>query len=104
MVEAPAGATRRRAISDREAGVALDDLLAQQRPFARFPERCRVDDPVTKRTAIGTIAARDRAWNADELGSHFIGGEPHRRIAMTAHIHELEVRGKFRIGNGLSAL
>ena len=56
------------AISDRKAGIALNDLLAQQRPLARFPERCRVDDPVAKRTAIGTIAARDRAWNADELG------------------------------------
>ncbi len=26
------------AISDRQAGIALDDLLAQQRPLARFPE------------------------------------------------------------------
>src|SRR5262249_2405599 len=67
------------AISDRKAGIALNDLLAQHRPLARFPERCRVDDPVAKRTAIGTIAARDRAWNADELGPHFIAGEPHRR-------------------------
>src|SRR4051794_22329454 len=92
------------AISDRKAGIALNDLPAQQRPLARFPERCRVDDPVAKRTAIGTIAARDRAWNADELGPHFIAGEPHRRIAVTAHIHEFKVRGKFRIGNGVSAL
>src|SRR4249920_4032315 len=91
-------------ISDRKAGIALNDLLAQQRPLARFPERCRVDDPVAKRTAIGAIAARDRAWNADELGPHFIAGEPHRRIAVTAHIHECKVRGQFRIGNGVSAL
>ena len=60
-------------------------------------------DPVAKRTAIWTIAARDRAWNADELGPHFIAGEPHRRIAVTAHIHEFKVRGKLRIGNGVSA-
>src|SRR3954469_17834318 len=92
------------AISDRKTGIALNDLLAQQRPLARFPERCRVDDPVAKRTAIGTIAARYRAWNADELGAHFIAGEPHRRIAVTAHIDEFEVRGKFRIRNGVSAL
>src|SRR5207344_2196628 len=84
-------------ISDRKAGIALNDSLAQHRPLARFPERCRVDDPVAKRTAIATIAARDRAWNADELGPHFIAGEPHRRIAVTAHIHECQVRGKFRI-------
>jgi len=32
------------AISDRKVGIALNDLLAQQRPLARFPERCRVDD------------------------------------------------------------
>src|SRR6185312_14475877 len=80
------------------------DLLAQQRPLARFPERCRVDHPVATWTAIGTIAARDRAWYAVELGPHFIAGEPHRRIAVTAHIHEFKVRGKFRIGNGMSAL
>src|SRR4030095_1340390 len=92
------------AISDRKAGIALNDVLAQHRPLARFPERCRVDDPVAKRTAIGTIAARDRAWNADELGPHFLAGEPHRRIAVTAHIHEFKVRRKFRIGNGVSAL
>src|SRR3954464_7748045 len=90
--------------SDRKAGIALNDLLAQQRPLARFPERCRVDDPVAKRTAIGTIAARDRAWNADELSPHLIAGEPHRRIAVTAHIHEFKVRGKCRIGNGVRAL
>jgi hypothetical protein len=95
---------RPRAISDRKAGIALNDLPAQQRPLSRFPERCRVYDPVAKRTAIGTIAARDRAWNADELGPHFIAGEPHRRIAVTAHVHEFKVRGKFRIGNGVSAL
>src|SRR5579871_896475 len=92
------------AISDRKAGIALNDFLAQQRPLARFPERCRVDHPVAKRTAIGTIAARDRARNADELGPHFIAGEPHRLIAVTAQIHEFKVRGKFRIGNGVSAL
>src|SRR4029079_11101585 len=51
-----------------------------------------------------TIAARDRAWNADELGPHLIAGEPHRRIAVTAHIHEFKVRGKLRVGNGVSAL
>src|SRR5690348_17346649 len=50
---------------ERPAGIALNDLLTQQRPLARFPERCRVDDPVAKRTAIGTTAARDRARNAD---------------------------------------
>src|SRR4051812_47161363 len=91
-------------ISDRKAGIALEDLLAQQRPLAGLPERGRVDDPVAKRTAIGTIAARDWAWNADELGSHFVAGEPHRRIAVTAHIHEFKVRGQCRIGNGVSAL
>ena len=52
------------ACSDRKAGIALNDLLAQHRPLARFPERCRVDEPVAKRTAIGTIAARDRAGDA----------------------------------------
>src|SRR4051794_26557795 len=91
-------------ISDRKAGIALDDLLAQHRPLARFPERCAVNDAVAKRTAIGTIAARDRAWNADELGAHFIAGEPHRRIAVTAHIHEFKVRRKVRIGDGVRAL
>jgi hypothetical protein len=43
------------ASSDRKAGIALDDLLAQHRPLARFPELRRVDDPVAKRTAIETI-------------------------------------------------
>src|SRR6185436_8512949 len=95
---------RPRAISDRKPWIALDDLLAQRRPLARFPERCRVGDPVAKRTAIGTIAARDRAWDADELGAHFIAGQPHGREAVTARIHECEVRGKCRIGNGVSAL
>src|SRR4051794_29601098 len=52
------------ATSDRKAGIALNDLLAQHRPLARFPERCRVDDPVAKRTAIGMIAARDRETNS----------------------------------------
>src|SRR6188474_2474457 len=42
--------------SDRKAGIALDDLLAQHGPLARFPKGGRVDDPVAKRTAIGAIA------------------------------------------------
>src|SRR5436190_490925 len=82
-------------ISDRKAGIAFNNLLAQYRPFSWFPERCRVNDAIAKRTAIGTIAARDRAWNANELGPHFIAGEPHRRIAVSAHIHECNVRRKF---------
>jgi hypothetical protein len=81
------------AISDRKAGIALDDLLAEQRPLARFPERCRVDDPLAKRTAIGTIAARDRAWNADELGPPFIAGEPHLRVAEGIGVRHATLRG-----------
>src|SRR5438067_2065128 len=51
------------------AWIALEHLLAQHRPLSRFPERCRVDHPVAKRTAIGTLAACDRAWNAHETGA-----------------------------------
>src|SRR4029434_8438989 len=40
----------------------------------------------------------------DELGAHFIAGETHRRIAVTAHIHEFKVRGKVRIGNSVRTL
>jgi hypothetical protein len=36
------GPHRAKVISDRKAGIALNDLLAPQRPLARFPERCRV--------------------------------------------------------------
>jgi len=39
-------------ISDRKAGIAVNDLLAQHRPLARFAERCRVDDPVAKMIAL----------------------------------------------------
>src|SRR5262249_36294931 len=92
------------ALSDRKARIAPADLLAQQKPLARVPERCRVDDPVAKRTAIGTIAACDRAWNAHELGAHFITRQPYRRITVTAHVHERQVRGQVRIGNGVGAL
>ena len=49
---------RFRAISDRKAGIALNDLLAQQRPLSRFPERCRVDDPqarVPPRCHLGRV-------------------------------------------------
>ena len=34
-----------------------------------------MDAPVAKRTAIGTITARDRASNAHDLGPHFVAGE-----------------------------
>jgi len=64
-------------VSERKAGVALDDVLAWHEPLARSGERCRVDDPVAERHAIGTIAARDRAWNADDLCPHVIAGQPH---------------------------
>ena len=63
-----------------------------------------MDDAVAKRTAIGTIAARDRAWNADELGAHFIAGKPHGRVAVAARIEEFKVRRKLRIRNSVSAL
>jgi hypothetical protein len=63
-----------------------------------------VDDPIAKRTAVWTIAARDRAWNADKLRLHFIAGEPHLRIAMTAGVHDFKVRGQVRIGKSVCAL
>jgi hypothetical protein len=34
--------------SQIESGITVNDLLTQHRPLARFPERCRVDDPVAK--------------------------------------------------------
>src|SRR5215467_10114401 len=43
-------------------------------------------------TAVGALAARDRPRDADKLGPHFIRAEPNRRIAMSAHIDEFQMR------------
>jgi hypothetical protein len=63
-----------------------------------------VDDPVSERTAVGTIAPRDRAGDADELRPHLIAGEPHGGIAVTAQVNEFEMWREVRIGKSASAL
>src|SRR3954453_8473785 len=88
-----AGVQQRRPTLDRKAGLAFDDLLNQLWPLARLPQLRRVCDTVTERAAIGLSAARNRAGDADELGSHLIAAEPNLRVAVTTEIDELEVRG-----------
>src|SRR5258706_15436288 len=47
---------------------------------------------IAQRPAVGALAPRDRPRDADELGPHFIDADPNRRIAMSAHIDEFQVR------------
>src|SRR6185312_14498092 len=84
--------------SDRKAGVAFQHLLNEFRGFTCLPQLRRVNDAVAKRPAVRARAARDRAWDAHELGAHFIPGEPHLRVAMSASVDEFEMRRKLAIG------
>ena len=93
----PAGAYRLHRASDREARVALENLLRKVRSLAGPPQPCAVDHAVAKRSAVRAIAPDDRPRDADKLGPHFIAGEPNLRIAMTARVYEFEVRCKLGI-------
>src|SRR5262249_24291737 len=79
-------------ILDREPRIAFEDLLCQAWPLARCPEFRRMDDAIAQRPAVGPLAARDGARNADELRPHLIRGEPNGCIAVTTEIDELKVR------------
>lgn len=68
------------------------------------PKRRAMHDPIAKWSAVSAFTARDRPWNAGELGAHFIRAEPNRRIAVAAKVNELEVWGKLRVRNGMGAL
>src|ERR1051325_7939598 len=80
--------------SDRQFDVAFHNLLLEARPLARAPQLGDMRDAVAYRPAIRARAAADRPRDAHELGSHFIAGEAHLRIAVAAKVDEFEVRRK----------
>src|SRR5204862_4917355 len=89
---------------DSQSRVALQHSLRKLWALALRPESCRMHHTVAKRPAIRAVAADNRARNTDELRPHFVRSEPNGRIAVAAKIHELQVRGKFRVRNGECAL
>src|SRR6185295_16664366 len=72
--------------------------------LARFPQLGDMRDAVAYRPAIRARAAADRSRDTHELGSHLIAGEVHLRIAVAAHIDELEMRRKLRVRERACAL
>src|SRR6185437_11401740 len=63
----PSGRPRRRP-SDRQSGIAFQDLLHEPRPFSRSPELRDVGHAVAEIAAVRPFAARDRPRDADEVG------------------------------------
>ena len=74
------------------------------RPLARSPQLGDMRDAVAYRPAIRARAAADRSRDTHELGSHLIAGEAHLRVAVAAHVDELEVRRKLRVRERACAL
>src|SRR6476661_1929262 len=61
-------------------------------------------DAVAERPAVRSLAALDRARNADELGPHFVTAKPDGRIAMAACIDEFDMGRKRGVRQRSSAL
>ena len=78
--------------------------MSYARPLARSPQLGGMRDAVAYRPAIRARAATDRPRDAHELGSHLTAGEAHLRVAVTAHVYELEMRRKLRVREGAGAL
>src|SRR4051794_17515280 len=82
---------------DRQAGIAFEYLHSDFRLRPSGPERGAVHHPVPKRPTVRSIAACHWARDAHEFGSHLIGAEANRRIAVTAKVDEHKVRRELRV-------
>jgi hypothetical protein len=78
--------------SDREPDIAVDDLLPQQRPLARTPERHAMHGTINERAAIGREAALRRPRNSDEFGFELGRRRAHGRVTVAAEIGECVIR------------
>src|SRR5690242_1607577 len=90
--------------SDRQSDIAFQHPLLEARPLARSPQLGDMRDTVAYRPAVRARAAADGPRDAHELGSHRVPGEAHRRIAVAAHVDELEMRRKLRVRERACAL
>ena len=77
---------------DPEARIAFQRLLRELRRLAWAPEFRAIGQAIAQRPAVGALAPRDRPRDADELGPHFVAAELNRRIAMSTHVDEFQVR------------
>src|SRR3569623_3495764 len=75
-----------------EARISVDHVPRQLWPLPSTPQLRGQREAVAQRATIGALAARDRPRDAHEFGPHLVGAAPHGRVAMRAHIDELEVR------------
>src|SRR5260370_42169903 len=83
--------------SDREFRIALKDLHFEFRSFALFHESTAGSNPIPQRASICSLTALQWAWDTNELGLERIICDRYDRVAMPAHIDELQVRGKVRV-------
>jgi len=81
-----------------EPGIALDDLSFEFGRFAFVPKLGAVSRAVKKGTAVGAVAALDRARNTDKLGFEKFAGDANDGVAVSAHINEGKMRRERRVG------
>src|SRR5260370_2623132 len=82
--------------SDREFRISLNNLHCDgASPF--FPRAVRDRTRYHQGASICSLAALQRAWDTNELGLERIICDRYDRVAMLAHIDEVQVRVKVRV-------
>ena len=84
--------------SHREFWVAFENLDLEFWRFAIFPESGARFNAIAESASIGTVAAFERARNADEFRFDKFAGSVNHRVAMTPHVDERNVRRQVGIG------
>src|SRR6185436_12916599 len=90
--------------SNRQSDVAFEHRRLQLRALSALPQCGRVQDSIPDRPAVRSVAARNGARDADELGAHLLGRQSDLRIAVSSQIEEREVRGEIWVGQRPCAL
>src|SRR6185503_10179452 len=83
--------------SNRQSNVAFEHRCLQLRTLSTLPQCSGVQYPIPDWPTVRSLAARNGARNANELGAHLIGRQSDLRITMSSKIYELEVRSQIRV-------
>ena len=92
------------ALIHREARIPLQQRGLYPGRFTTLPKLCPASHTIPERSSIRIGAAFERTGNTDELRIECIAGRAHDRVAMAAHVDELQMGREFRIRGGVACL
>lgn len=95
-----AGTNPRLGTSNREAGIAFENVQLQFRLFVFAPQSGSRTNAIEEGAAVRAVAALEGARDTDKLCFKQLACDMDDGVTVPAHIHEGDVRRRARIGEG----